>query len=262
MLSFFRQFAERTDSSSSSTFLAGLFEVHEALELILQDASGVSHGILRRHGAVGLDRHDELVVVENLALAGVLDAVRHLLHRAVERVDRDEADRRVFSAVALGRDIALAGIDGELHADLGALVEGAEHQLGVQDLHVANRVDVASGDSAGAGLAKRHALRAFTLHLDGDRLHVEDDIRHVLADARDGRKLVQHAVDMDRRYCGALERRQQNATQGVAERRTETALKRLSHDRRDALRIVAGSNFELVRLNQFLPVLLDHNHTS
>ena len=38
----------------------------------------------------------QLVVVEDLAFAGVLDAVRHLAHRRVEAVDRDQADRRVF----------------------------------------------------------------------------------------------------------------------------------------------------------------------
>jgi pantoate--beta-alanine ligase len=51
---------------------------------------------LRRDRAVGFDRHGQLVVVENLALAGVLDLVGDLLHRRIERVDRDQADRRVF----------------------------------------------------------------------------------------------------------------------------------------------------------------------
>ena len=176
----------------------------------------------------------------------------------VERVDRDEADRRVLGAVALGGDVALAGADRELHADLGALVEGAEHEVGVEDLDVADGVDVARRDGAGAGLAQRHALRALALHLDGDRLDVEDDVRHVLADARDRRELVQHAVDMHRRHRRALERGQEHAAQRVAERRAEAALERLGDDGRDALRIVARRDLELVRLDQLLPVLLNH----
>jgi hypothetical protein len=67
---------------------------------------------------------------------------------------------------------------------------------------------------------------------------------------------------MDRRHCRALERRQEDPAQRVAERRAEATLERLGHDRRNALRIVAGGDFKLVRLNQLLPVLLDHNHTS
>src|SRR5918994_3713906 len=257
-----RRIERQLRRSGRDLFLARLFEVDEDLELVLEDAGRIGHCVLRRYGAVGLNRHDQLVVVENLALAGVLDAVRHLPDRTVERVDRDEADRSILGTIALGGNVALACRDRELHADFRALIKGAEHEIGVQDLHVANRVDIARGYDARAGLAKRHALRTFALHLDGDHLYVEDDVRHVLANARDGREFVQHAVDMYRRHRGALERRQEDATQGIAERRAKAALERLGHDRGDTLRIVAGGDFELVGLNQLLPVLLDHNHTS
>src|SRR3989454_10514847 len=53
-------------------------------------------------------------------------------HRRVEAVDRDQPDRRVLRPVALGRHVALSGVDGELHADLGAFIEMAEHQVGIE----------------------------------------------------------------------------------------------------------------------------------
>jgi hypothetical protein len=120
MLSFFRQLAERTDSSSSSTFFSraglkgrsgldrpadlafGLFEGDEDLELVLQDAGGVGHGVNRRDRAVGFDFQHQLVVVQRLALTGRLDAVGDLLDRRIQRVDGDQADRRVFRTVAVG----------------------------------------------------------------------------------------------------------------------------------------------------------------
>ena len=121
------------------------------------------------------------------------------------------------------------------------------------------RLDVAGGHRAGALLAQHHALRAVALHLDGDVLDVEDDVGDVLAHARDRGEFVQHAVDLHRGDGRALQRRQQHAAQRVAERQAEAALERLGDERRHALRVIAGRDFELVRLDQFLPVLLDHD---
>src|SRR3546814_15444915 len=58
----------------SDGLLAGLglllFEVDEELQLVLQNAGGEGHRIFRLHRTVGLDLHGQLVIVENLALAG------------------------------------------------------------------------------------------------------------------------------------------------------------------------------------------------
>ena len=121
MLSFFRQLAERTESSSSSTFLSSaglngrsglasaafnlllrLVEGDEDLQLVLQDARGVGHRVNRRDRAVGFHFHDQLVVVEALALAGRLDAIGDALDRRIEGVDGDQADRGVFRTVQFG----------------------------------------------------------------------------------------------------------------------------------------------------------------
>ena len=66
---------------------------------------------------------------------------------------------------------------------------------------------------------------------------------------------MQDAVDLHRRDRGTLQRRQQDAPEPVAERHAVTALQRLGHDAGEAGAVSLGRHFELVRLDEFLPVL-------
>jgi hypothetical protein len=81
------------------------------------------------------------------------------------------------------------------------------------------------------------ALRQPHLHLrrlaveDADELlQVEDDVRDVLADARERGELVRDALDLHRGDRGALKRGEQHPAQRVAERVAEAAVERLDHE--------------------------------
>ncbi len=127
----------------------------------------------------------------------------------------------------------------------------------IKDLDIANGLNVTSRNNARAFLADNHALRAFTFHTDGDFLDVQNDIRGVFADTRNGREFMQNAINLNGGHGSAAQRRQKHATQCVTKRQTKTAFQRLSNDGCKRARAV-GVEFHLVRLDQFLPVLLDH----
>ena len=218
---------------------------------------GQRHRILRRHRAVGLHRQQQLVVVGHLADAGRLDAVRHPAHRGVDRIDRDQPDRRILRPVRGRGDVALAEVDGELHAQLHAVIQRADHQFRVHDVDVVAGLDLAGAHLARAGGGQRHPLRPFAVHPQRELLDVQHDVGDVLAHAGDAAEFVQHAVDLHRGHRGALQRRQQDAADGVAEGHAEAALQRLGDDRGHARRIGAWLDFKLFRLDQGLPVPLN-----
>jgi hypothetical protein len=68
------------------------------------------------------------------------------------------------------------------------------------------------------------------VHLDRESLQVQYNAHHVLADAVNGGKLMQHAVNTNPRHRGARQARKQHPAQRVAERGTKSPLERL-HDK-------------------------------
>jgi hypothetical protein len=162
------------------------------------------------------------------------------------------------STVTVGRYVALAGVDRELHPHRGAVVQRAEHVVGVQDLDVGRGFDLAGGDRSGARGAQGHALGAFGVHAHGQLLDVQNDVDDVFTDAFERGEFVHNAIDLDGGDGCALQRREKNATQGVAERHTETALERFGDDASLAASVGPGFDLRLLRTDQLVPVSFDH----
>src|SRR3546814_6014810 len=80
-------------------------EVNEKLQLVLQDASGISNRIFGSHGPVSLKSQRQLVLVQFLPDAGIFNLVGDLLDRGKQRVDRAQANGCVSWAVGDGRNI-------------------------------------------------------------------------------------------------------------------------------------------------------------
>ena len=206
-------------------------------ELADQDLGRLPDRVARIERAVRRDVEDELVVVRALADARRLDLVRDAPNRREDRVDRDDADRRLRATVQLGRNVAAATADREGHLELALVGDVRDLELRVQDLEVGRCLDVSRRDDAGALLGDVHLdLGRRAVEADDEVLEVEDDVRDVLANARKRRELVGDALDLHRGDRGALERRQQHATKRVPERVTEAAVERL--DREHAAMVV------------------------
>src|SRR5580765_6820513 len=208
-----------------------LLDVREDRELADEDLRRLRDRLLGIDRAVGRDVEAQLVVVRPLPDARRFDVVRDAAYRREDRVDRDHTDRRLRAAREIRRRVAPAAADRERHLEAPAVCEVREHEVRIEDLEVGRRLDVARGDLAGA--ARRHAnldLRRLAVEHADHALEVEDDVRDVLANARDRRELVRDALDLHRGDCGALERREQHAAQRVSEGVTEAAVERLDHE--------------------------------
>ena len=90
-------------------------------------------------------------------------------------------------------------------------------------------------------LAERQRGLVVAVHADGDVLEVQQNLDDVFLQAFERGVLVQHAVDFDFDDRAAGDRRQQHATQRVAERVAEATLHRLDHD----LRAIGADAFDV-----------------
>ena len=181
MLAFCRQFAERTDSSSSSTErnrfsltllpapprpcgscdgLGRLLEVDEDGELLLEDLRGEGDGVLGADRAVGPDLERQLVVVGLLADARVGDREVHLADRREQRVDRDRR-RPACSRACCARPGRSRGRFRRAApcAAWRPCEQVADAVVGVQDLDAVDELDVAGGDRARAVLLEADRVR-------------------------------------------------------------------------------------------------------
>src|SRR3546814_13833957 len=83
------------EADRSGSALGRFLEVDEKLKLVLKDARRIGDRIFRRNRAIGLQRQRQLVVIQFLAAAGVLNLVGDLADRRIKRIAGDQANRRI-----------------------------------------------------------------------------------------------------------------------------------------------------------------------
>ena len=108
-------------------------------------------------------------------------------------------------AVELGRNVAAATPDRQRQLELAAIRQMGELQLGVQQLEIGGRLEIAGRDGARPLLRKPYLdLGRVAVNATDQVLQVEDDVGYVLAYTRDGRELVCDSLDFHRGDGGAL----------------------------------------------------------
>ena len=113
--------------------------------------------------------------------------------------------------------------------------------LGIDDLDVVRRLDVAGRDRALAFLAQHERDLVAVVQAKDHALEVEHDVDDVFLNAVDRRVFVQHAGNRDLGGRVADHRRQQHAAQRIAERVAVAALERLERH----LGAVAAHGFDV-----------------
>src|SRR5438067_1715794 len=112
-----------------------------------------------------------------------------------------------------------------------AIRQVGDLELRIQQLELRGSLDVPRRDRAGAlGCDVHLDLGRLAFEPRDQVLEVQDDVGDVLTHTGQRRELVRSSLHLDRGDRGALERREQDAAQRVAERVTEAAVERLDDE--------------------------------
>ena len=160
------------------------------------------------------------------------------------------------------RHVAAALPDLDLAVEPHVIGQRTDRQIGVHDLDVVVGLDVASGQISLLGDIDPQCARCIRMHPYTEFLDVEDDLGDVLIDSGDGRELVHDSLDLDRGDGGALDGREQHATQTVADGGPEAALEWLDLELAERigcglfLELHPGGKLEITPANAHVSVLL------
>ncbi len=145
----------------------------------------------------------------------------------MDGIHRDEANAQISIEVLIGRDVPASTLEAHLHVQTATFGDGCDIDILIEDLDVAVGLDHARGHNARLVGAQIERLGTVAVELERDLLQVQDDVGCVFDHAANRLELVQHFLDADSGDCCSLDRAEQGATKGVADRRTKTTLKGL-----------------------------------
>ena len=207
--------------------------------------------LIRGDRPIGRDLEGQAIEIRIVQDAGRIDVEGDFLDRRVIRIGGDDANGVdvALDLVLVAGDVSPAVADEDGHDQVGAFVYGRDLKLGVADGAKRGQFEVAGFEDGRALDVDFDPLEVgrVVVDLQDEVLEVEDDARHVGADAREGGELMGRAFDLDGDYRSAGEGAKQDAAEGVADGDAESPFKRLD----DELGVVVGAVFVGLDTNRF-----------
>src|SRR6185295_19356300 len=145
----------------------------------------------------------------------------------MHRIDRDVSDTQAFVKISIGGNVAAAVLDAHFNLKASAFAHGSDVDFLVQDLEIGVVFDVRGGVDAGLCPLQVNRLWFFAVQLQWNLLQVQYDVGGIFDHTWDGRKFVQHTFDFHRSERSALNGREQNAAERIADGGAEAAFKGL-----------------------------------
>ncbi len=199
--------------------------------MLNEDLCSLLQCLLRHDGTVCSNLHDQLLIVGLLLHAIILHGVFHILDRSVDRVNRNLVEigsGKEFPVFISGNPSATF-VDCEIHLETCRCVETTNHQFWIEHLETGkNLTQIACSEHIRARYAYRTflGLVVFCELLETNLLEVKNDVCHILLHSGNRVELVSHSLDADGTDGETSERRQKNATQGVADSLSISRLER------------------------------------
>ena len=122
---------------------------------------------------------------------------------------------------------------------LTAFADSGDVHIAVENFHVGIDFDLAGQNFTGSVNPEAGNAGSFTHHLERNLLQVQDDIRCVFDDARNGHEFVGDTFDADGSDRGSFNGAQEHAAESVSDRGAETTLEGL----RCELAVAFGKRF-------------------
>src|SRR5260370_33129632 len=113
----------------------------------------------------------------------------------MDRVDRDVAERQVFVVIAIGVDVATAGLQPHFDVQLATFADGGDVHVAIEHFHIRISLDHAADDFTRLIGAQADGTHTLTHHLERNLLQVEDDVSGVFDNSWNGTEFVSNSVD-------------------------------------------------------------------